>query len=355
MKRILTFGIISFLILILVSPIYSYTEQELQEEIKVGRSIASILAGLYGVYDNPETVKYVNLVGRSIVYFNGRHDVNFYFNILNSEKINAFACPGGYVFLTKGLLKAVKNEAELAGILGHEVAHVNYRHIYNNVSPKKAETVDSFLTRILGARNVSFSVTLSQVASKSLNILFKEGLQHKDEYEADSAAIYYMVNTGYNPRAYYKFIERMREKRRNQASFSKTHPPYDKRLGIINDILVTIDEKFGQTLADRYEDCIKFYFSKTHPSIKKRLKRIDKVLLSMDENSQSPLKTNNKNEDSFKVQLERINDELVSVEETSQDDETFSERVKAFNDVLAYIDGTDEEFVPNPKKEVQFD
>ncbi len=239
---------------VFTSPVISFTEQEIQEEIKVGRSIASILAGLYGVYENDEVMRYVNLVGRAIVYFNGRNDINFYFNVLNSDKVNAFACPGGYVFITKGLLKAVENEAELAGVLAHEVAHVNYRHIYNNVAPKKAETVDSFLTRILGARNVSFSVTLTQVASKSLNILFKEGLQHQDEFESDSAAIYYMINSGYNPTSYKKFLMRMKEKRRNQASFSKTHPPYDKRLDVMNEILVTVDQTFGQILEDRFKE-----------------------------------------------------------------------------------------------------
>jgi len=235
---------------------YSDQQSDIKDEIKLGRSIASVIAGTYGIYNNEELIKYINLVGNSVVYFNGRTELNYYFSVIDTDSINAFACPGGYIFLTKGLIMSLSNEAELASILAHEIAHVNCRHIYNAVVQKKSDSVDSILAKMIGGRNVSFSVAFNQVVNKGLEILFKSGLPYKDEYEADAAAVFYLENTGYSSFAYKEVLTRFAGiDSLGNEKFSSTHPPMKERITKINDLLNGEVEN-GEYLRERFQSHI---------------------------------------------------------------------------------------------------
>ena len=102
-------------------------------EVKLGRTVAAIILGKNKQSTNNKLIKYVNLVGQTIVETGGRKDINYYFTILESDKANAVAAPGGYVFITSSLLNMIKNEAELAGVLAHEIAHINEKHVFNMI------------------------------------------------------------------------------------------------------------------------------------------------------------------------------------------------------------------------------
>ncbi len=96
-----------------------------EEEQTIGQAIAlQVIARYGGVYDQPDLTRYVNLVGRAVALTCDRADIEYRFAILNHDSINAFAAPAGYIFVTRGLLKTVRNEAELATVLGHEIGHV---------------------------------------------------------------------------------------------------------------------------------------------------------------------------------------------------------------------------------------
>ena len=100
--------------------------------------MAAQLAKAYGgVWQNDAWTKYVNLVGRSLVPKCDRPDIKYRFAILNSKEVNAFSCPGGYIFITKGLLKRCKNEAELACVSAHEIVHTAKRHVENGLKNQK--------------------------------------------------------------------------------------------------------------------------------------------------------------------------------------------------------------------------
>ena len=88
-----------------------------QEEKAIGEATAAKLVAIFGLYDEPGAMKYVNLVGQAVAQFAPRQDLEYHFGILDTEVVNAFACPGGYVFVTRGLLANVEDEAELAGVL----------------------------------------------------------------------------------------------------------------------------------------------------------------------------------------------------------------------------------------------
>lgn len=114
---------------ILTDPISSKYGFTLQEEKEIGFQSAIILSKKYGYYNNLKVNRYVNKVGKSIAEkVSKRPGITYNFFVLNTPEINAFAVPGGFIFITKGALKVLSNEAELAGILAHEIAHIELGH-----------------------------------------------------------------------------------------------------------------------------------------------------------------------------------------------------------------------------------
>ena len=109
-----------------------------QEELAIGGAVAlEAVARFGGLWENPEVEKYVATVGAAVASTSDRPDIPYYFGILNAEEPNGFACPGGYIFLSKGLLRLVQNEAQLAAVLGHEIAHVTKRHALEQIRRSK--------------------------------------------------------------------------------------------------------------------------------------------------------------------------------------------------------------------------
>jgi predicted Zn-dependent protease len=109
-----------------VSAKYGFT---LQEEIEIGFQLAVVLAKRYGYFNNPKVNAYINRVGQGIAKkVTQRPDIEYSFYILDTDEINAFGVPGGFIFITRGALTVISNEAELAGVLAHEIAHVELGH-----------------------------------------------------------------------------------------------------------------------------------------------------------------------------------------------------------------------------------
>ena len=244
--------------------------QELLAEMQLGRNMAGRLLQFYGTYGDQGLVKYVNKVGSYVAQFTGKIKYHFMFNILDTDEINAFACPGGYILITKGLLKELQTEAELAAILGHEIAHVNEQHMFDTLrkmNPKKRESeakkldeerkrlenrVDKFrrrpkakgsttassLARYLTGTGVNIGFDLLKTSTVGMNVILNQGLSPKLEYEADKLGLTYASNAGYNPQAYKNFLSRLTIKKKvekekklsNLINLGKTHPPPDKRL-----------------------------------------------------------------------------------------------------------------------------
>jgi len=109
-----------------------------EEESSIGQAMAlQVVARYGGVVDQPELVRYVNLVARAVANTSDRPDIPYRVAILEHDSINAFAAPAGYIFVTRGLLKQIRNEAELAAVLGHEIAHVSQKHILDVIQRSK--------------------------------------------------------------------------------------------------------------------------------------------------------------------------------------------------------------------------
>ena len=121
---------------------------DIENEVTIGRNMAAQLLAMYPLDPEPNSRKYVNLVGLTLASQVGRPEIQFHFAVLKTSDLNAYACPGGYVFITRGLLDQVRSESELAAVLSHEIAHVNLRHLYQTLISEQKMTVTEWFARL---------------------------------------------------------------------------------------------------------------------------------------------------------------------------------------------------------------
>ncbi|OFZ20658.1 MAG: hypothetical protein A2X94_04050 [Bdellovibrionales bacterium GWB1_55_8] len=204
--------------------------QQVDDEVMVGRQIAARLLGHFGAYESsPQALAYVNLVGQVIASQSGRPELQFRFGILNVDAINAYACPGGFIFVTKGLLKTVKSEAELAAALAHEVAHVNEKHMYNEIAPEKEMTSSETLVRLMSRGKSDIGGNLATMVDGGMKMLLEKGLGPEREQAGDRAGVLYAAAAGYDPLALRDLVKRM-EGEAHTPNIGKTHPPFGERI-----------------------------------------------------------------------------------------------------------------------------
>ena len=239
-----------FFTYILICSCTTQASKSIEYELKLGRNVAAIILGKYPQSTNIPLIRYVNLVGQSIASTSGRKDIHFHFSVIESDTPNALACPGGYVFITTGLMKLIKNEAELAGVLAHEIAHINQKHVFNKVY-KGSENPRNIFTQFLTAKNTSMQVAFGEISNQAIALILDKGLDEDDEYEADIAAVLYLQNTGYKSQAYVDLISRLPSP---HMAHSKTHPSIKKRVLSIASIYPKSSLNNGELLVKRYEN-----------------------------------------------------------------------------------------------------
>jgi beta-barrel assembly-enhancing protease len=220
------------------------------EEVALGGAIAVNVVGQHGgllVGDKGtpeyELTRYVNLVGKNLAAQSTRPTLDWTFGVLKSDEFNAFAAPGGYVFVTTGLLKYVENEAQLAGVLGHEIAHVTGMHalkVYSGVKANQCQTAlaadagssmaaqatgfNGALSSPIGYVNLNDVANLdilSEMVDDLVENITTQGFAHPDEYEADNHSAALMLGAGYDPDEFDKFISKIPD---SQKGMFTTHP-----------------------------------------------------------------------------------------------------------------------------------
>ena len=172
------------------------------EEARIGRQEhPKILARFGGVSDELETGAYVAAIGGRLAHHSGRPDLRYTFTVLNTPTVNAFAVPGGYVYVTRGLIALANNEAELAGVLAHEIGHVVARHTAQRFSRAVvAQLGSAVLGALTGSREVG---QLAQLGGE----LYLKSFSREQEFEADTLGVKYLLATGYEPSAQAHFLE----------------------------------------------------------------------------------------------------------------------------------------------------
>lgn len=210
-----------------------------EEEYYIGRSVAALILSYYPAYENEALTSYVNTVGQAVVFSSARPEIyaGYHFLILDTDEVNAMAAPGGFIFISKGLLQRCANEEMLAAILAHEVGHVCAKHGLQSI--KKSRLIDAF--RLIGTEAAQrygseqltqltsiFEDVLGDIAEK----LIERGYDRKFEYEADSLAVKYAAATGYAPQGLSGFLETMigDSSAVSEKGWFKTHPSPEDRL-----------------------------------------------------------------------------------------------------------------------------
>ena len=209
-----------------------------EEEITLGEAVAvEAFSRFGGEYPNQPWTRYINLVGKTVAEFSDRPTLDYHFAILNSPEQNAFAAPGGYIFITVGLLKTLKNEAELAGILAHEIAHVTQRHMLDTI--RRGALLGSVSELTLSAMKKDPEM-FSNVIDQMTELLFTKGLDKDKEFEADAVGVDYAYRAGYHPRGLQDYLRNLlKAEGHTQSGFFTTHPSTQIRISNIDGTLAS--------------------------------------------------------------------------------------------------------------------
>lgn len=218
------------------------TEADLQAEIRVGREVAARILARHALVEDDELQEYVALVGTALAAHGSRSDLQWHFGVIDSEEVNAYASPGGYVFVTLGALERMEDEAELAGVLAHEIGHVNRRHIVDALDIRAPEDSPmAGITRFFGGATEAARVAFSQAVDQAMEVLFEEGLEREDELESDEYGLILATRTGYDPQGLPRFLERLAELEDDERdpvdTVSDTHPPASERLEALRQVM----------------------------------------------------------------------------------------------------------------------
>jgi predicted Zn-dependent protease len=211
----------------------------LEKEISMGREMATEVEKESKLIDDPAITEYVNRVAQNIVR-NSDAKVPFTVKVLDSDEINAFALPGGFFFVNSGLLLAADDEAELAGVMAHEIAHVAARHGTEQASRGQLFQYASIPLIFVGG-GVAYG--LSQAANVLVPLSFLKFSRGMEE-EADYLGVEYMYKTGYDPSAMVRFFEKLQAKEKAKpGTISKmfsTHPATGDRIQKVEDTIATV-------------------------------------------------------------------------------------------------------------------
>ncbi len=234
-------------------PEFNWKNPSIEEEIALGREIAGNLLGAAPLVKDAALQKYVNSVGRWVASQSERPDLPWRFGVIESEDINAFAAPGGYIMLTKGLYRKLTNEAQLAGVLGHEIGHVVKKHQLKVLQKQQLLNIGAgFLSDKYAKDNKLVSKAIGTGAEISARSLDKSA-----EYEADRLGLSYAARAGYEPYGLTEVLQTIGQTSKNDGSVAllfKTHPHPDERLVALGDAIGNkLDNiKNGKTLENRF-------------------------------------------------------------------------------------------------------
>ncbi len=226
-----------------------------QEEIEIGRAIAATIAGRYGIVRDRQLTRYISTVGEAVAKKSDRPDLSYHFAVLDTDIINAFSCPGGYIFITRGTLATIGSEAELASVLAHEISHVAKKHIIKEIEKQKFLNVGN---DVAGDLLHTDPAIFNAVTSFGTNVVFK-GLSRSDEYQADRLALGYVAKAGYDPNSLLTFLNMLRSRAGSPNAegvklLFATHPRIDDRIKEVTAAIGKMpeEERGGKVLVERY-------------------------------------------------------------------------------------------------------
>lgn len=233
-----------------------------EEEYYVGRAVAARILSTYPLLNNTALTEYVNLVGMTVALNSDKPLTHggYHFAVLDSREPNAFAAPGGSIFITRGLISTIANEDELAAVLAHEVAHINHRDgvaaIQSSRWTEVASIVGKEAVRSYAPGQIS---TLVNLFEGSVDDVFKtivvNGYGRGQERSADETALVILARSGYDPRALSTYLERLRTRPQASGGITATHPGTAERIDTVRNAMPAVqpDPAFVQKRTERFK------------------------------------------------------------------------------------------------------
>jgi predicted Zn-dependent protease len=229
------------------------------EEIAIGKDVASRLLGAAPLVADARLQRYVNHVGRWLAVQTERPDLPWQFGVLDSPNVNAFAVPGGTIFITRGLLERMRNEAELAGVLGHEIVHVLRKHHLKAIQKGAQSSLAG------DAMSMALKDRAGPARDKLIAFgteMYSRGLDKSDELEADRLGIVIAARAGYDAYGLPSVLQTLQAMSAQDSAVAlmfKTHPAPGERLDSLGEKMQPVLDAYSSQpqLADRFVRQIK--------------------------------------------------------------------------------------------------
>jgi len=213
-------------------------QEQAQEELALGPEIAGRVLGARPLWENPAAQQRVNVVGRWVATQTSRPDLPWTFAVIDTPEVNAFAAPGGYILVTRGLYELLASDSEVAAVLGHEIGHCVARDHYNVIRKQQlAELGKQALSAEVPTGGGAAATYARGYVEKHGAAVMLTSLDREAEFRADAAAEIYLARAGMNPVALYSVLQKMAalgEQSASLAALYKTHPPIAARLDRID-------------------------------------------------------------------------------------------------------------------------
>lgn len=209
-----------------------------QQEVQMGQEYSAQIAQQLPLIQDPEVVRYINVLGDSIAHLTKRGELDWHFYVVDSRDVNAFAVPGGFVYVNRGLIERANRMDELAGVLGHEIGHVVKRHTVKQMQQQQGANIGITLACVLTG------VCNSQAASAAINVggtaLFAK-FSRGDEAEADEQGVKNVVAAGISPEGMVTMFQTLINERKAHPSavdsWFATHPLEEDRIADVQRLI----------------------------------------------------------------------------------------------------------------------
>ena len=209
-----------------------------EQEYYIGRSVGAVVLTKYKALNDSKANSYVNLLGQTLTLASDTPELfaGYHFLVLDSNDINAFATPGGHIFITRGLIRCCRTEDELAAVLAHEIGHIQMRHGMKAIQKARMAEALTVLARE-GVKTygdeelIKLSNSFGDVVSDITSTMINNGYSRAYEYQADAAAVTILRRAGYQPGALVNMLQLMgRQIKPGGSDFAKTHPSPQTRI-----------------------------------------------------------------------------------------------------------------------------
>ncbi len=216
-----------------------------EQEYYIGRSVAAVILNQYRPLNNAGANHYLNLLGQTLAEFSDKPETfgGYHFMILETEEVNAFAAPGGLIFISRGMLRCCQNEDAVAAVLAHEIGHVQQQHGLQAIKKSRltsaltilaAESARSFGGEELAQLTEAFEGSINDVTATMMN----SGYARSFERQADQVAVVILQRAGYNPAALVAMLQEMQKHLKpGGRDFAQTHPAPAARIADIQKML----------------------------------------------------------------------------------------------------------------------